>query len=37
VGNVASEGLFKKCGYHATITFTNPASGNHVTVYQKAL
>jgi len=37
VGNEASEGLFKKHGYIATITFLNRQNGNHVTVYQKVL
>jgi len=37
VGNAESEGLFKKNGYTATITFTNERSGNEVTVYQKVL
>jgi N-acetylglutamate synthase-like GNAT family acetyltransferase len=36
-GNAASEGLFKKTGYVATVTFLNRRSGNRVTVYQKAL
>jgi len=37
VGNVASESLFKKRGYNATVTFTNATNGNRVAVYQKAL
>ena len=37
VGNTESEGLFKKCGYTATVTFVNASNGNQVTVYQKLL
>jgi ribosomal protein S18 acetylase RimI-like enzyme len=37
VGNIGSEGLFKKCGYTATVTFANVSNGNQVTVYQKLL
>ena len=37
VGNNPSEGLFKKLGYAATVTFLNQKSGNHVSVYQKVL
>jgi ribosomal protein S18 acetylase RimI-like enzyme len=37
VGNKASEGLFTKFGYNATMTFLNQQSGNRVTVYQKVL
>ena len=37
VGNEASETLFKKYGFVATITFLNKQNGNKVTVYQKAL
>jgi ribosomal protein S18 acetylase RimI-like enzyme len=37
VGNVQSEGLFKKHGYSATVTFFNQQNDNRVTVYQKVL
>lgn len=37
VGNEESEGLFRKFGYTPGVTFFNQASGNDVTVYQKAL
>ncbi len=37
VGNVESEGLFKKHGYVGTATFRNENSANDVTVYQKVL
>jgi N-acetylglutamate synthase-like GNAT family acetyltransferase len=37
VGNEASENLFKKAGFVATVTFLNEQNGNKVTVYQKAL
>jgi ribosomal protein S18 acetylase RimI-like enzyme len=37
VGNVASESLFCKYGYTATVTFVNRENGNQVTVYQKVL
>jgi GNAT superfamily N-acetyltransferase len=37
VGNVESEGLFKKYHYAPAVTFRNERSGNDVTVYQKVL
>ena len=37
VGNTPSEGLFKKFGYVASVTFRNAATGNDVSVYQKVL
>jgi N-acetylglutamate synthase-like GNAT family acetyltransferase len=37
VGNEASENLFKKFGFVATVTFLNEQNGNKVTVYQKVL
>ena len=37
VGNIKSEGLFKKNGYVATVTFINERNKNQVTVYQKVL
>ena len=37
VGNEASEGLFKKHGYTAAVTFLNRENGNRVTVYQMVL
>jgi len=37
VGNEESEGLFKKSGYKATITFTNQENEHQVAVYQKVL
>jgi len=37
VGNIESEGLFKKNGYMGSVTFTNKENGNRVTVYQKVL
>lgn len=37
VGNVESDGLFKKKGYTGTVTFRNADSGNDVTVYQRVL
>jgi ribosomal protein S18 acetylase RimI-like enzyme len=36
-GNEASEALFRKRGYTATVTFMSPHTGNHVTAYQKTL
>lgn len=37
VGNVESEGLFKKCGYAPSVTFDNVRTRNKVTVYVKVL
>jgi ribosomal protein S18 acetylase RimI-like enzyme len=37
VGNEASETLFKKHGFVATVTFSNTQNGNKVTVFQKVL
>jgi N-acetylglutamate synthase-like GNAT family acetyltransferase len=37
IGNMESEGFFKKHGYVATVTFLNQQNGNRVTVYQKVL
>ena len=37
VGNVESEGLFRKRGYVGTVTFRNEDSGHDVTVYQRVL
>ncbi len=37
VGNVASEQLFSKLGYTASVTFVNQETGNQATVYQKSL
>jgi len=37
VGNLESEGLFKKNGYALTATFFNAGTGNRVGVYQKVL
>jgi len=37
IGNAASEAVFTKRGFVATVTFRNAQSGNDVTVYQKVL
>jgi ribosomal protein S18 acetylase RimI-like enzyme len=37
MGNEESEGLFKKHGYTATVTFLYRPGGNRVSVYQKVL
>ena len=37
VGNEASEGLFRACGYALTAKFVNEQTGNVVGVYQKVL